>query len=147
MAYIDQADVEARLSKAVVRQICDDNNDGTPDPTVIARLIEDAEAKVESALRNVTAVPVPAPVPTEVKRLCLDGVEAYAAKRHPRHVRRDWEPLMKALDTDLDRIATGKRRLNGAPEPTGIHQGVVFVPPLTAAGEEQAKAFDDMGDF
>lgn len=147
MAYITQADLEARLSPAVVRQICDDNNDGAPDATVIARLIEDAEAKVESALRNVTAVPVPAPVPTEVKRLALDAAEAYAAKRHPRHVRRDWEPLMKALDTDLDRIATGKRRLNGAPEPTGIHQGVVFVPPLTAAGEEQAKAFDDMGDF
>lgn len=147
MAYISKADLEARLSAVVVRQICDDNNDGAPDTDVIARIIEDASAKVESALRNFTAVPIPDPVPTEVKRLVLDAAEAYAAKRHPRHVRRDWEPLMRAVDVDLDRLATGRRRLNGPPEPTGIHPGVVFQPPLTAAGEEQSKAFDDMGDF
>jgi phage gp36-like protein len=147
-SYISQADLEARLSAKVVRQICDDNNDGKADPSAIARIIEDAEAKFESAIRNVVSVLPLSPVPTEAKRLVLDIAEAYAAKRHPRYVRLDWERLMKACDVDLDRIATGKRRLNASPpEPTGIHQPPQQLGPISASGEEEARRFDDMGDF
>jgi hypothetical protein len=43
MAYWEKADLEARLSADVVRQILDDNNDGDAEADPIARLQSDRE--------------------------------------------------------------------------------------------------------
>ena len=124
MAYITQQDLEDRLGAEVVKQLYDDNLDGTADAGPIARWIKDATSKVDSYLRGIYALPLALPVPNEVSRLTLDVAEAMAARRHPNYVRRNWQELMAAAEKDLISLRRGTTRLDvqGAPEP-GANQG------------------------
>lgn len=144
--YIDESDVADRLSAQTVKAIYDDDNNGAADTGPIARLILDAESYVEGrALRGIYDLAAcRAAPPNEIVRLCLDAAEMYAAKRHPEYVRRDWEPLKKALDADLDALRTGKARLDvvSTPEPAKNEGGTVRSGD-PAAPEPKAKRFAD----
>lgn len=150
MAYITIEDLKDRLSEQVLQQILDDDNDGDPDATVVDRLISDAESKVNAALRNLYTLPLPTPPPNEVKRLALDVAEALAARRHPEYVRRDWEKLMSYADGELDKLSTGKRRLDvqSTPEPAA-NQRTEFRSgdPTSPTPASPPRRWDDMGDF
>ncbi len=152
------ADVQARLSARTVQAIFDDDNDGTADTNPIARLIEDAIAKVNGAIIGPGSVypnGLGASVPAEAKRLYLDAVVVYAAQRHPEYVRRDWVPLMDQLDKELDKLRTGKRGMGitTTPEPAANHGGSVVADAPDAngnavTGSDVSRTFlDGMGDF
>lgn len=116
MAYIDQTQLEARLSVETVRQILDDDQDGMADGTAVTRICADASSYVAATLQPVyTPWPLTAPYPEEVIRLTLDAAEAYAAKRHPEYVRRDWQKLFQHLDLQLDRLYGQRRSLAQEP--------------------------------
>lgn len=118
--WITQADLESRVSAAVVRRLLDDDRDGTADDNAVTRVIADSCAKVAGYVSPVyTRADVDAAVPPEVVRLSLDVAVAYLAQRHPEFVRRDWEPLMKYADAELKAMRAGKTNLgvDGSPEP------------------------------
>jgi phage gp36-like protein len=126
--YITKTDLENRLSAEVLVQICDDNNDGTADTGPVARLCADSSSKVAGYLRGTyDLAAVAANPPNEVIRLTLDVAVAYAAQRHGEYVRRDWGPLMKAAEHDLENLRKGLTRLDviATPEPAGNTGGTV----------------------
>ena len=147
--YIAQADLEARIGAQRVRDILDDDNNGTADPAPVARILADASAKVAGVLRGIYDLTVIASAPPEeVKRLALDVAVVYAAQRHPEVVRRDWQPLLKAVTQDLEDLRTGKARLDivSTPEPAANEGGSVVSTSVDEDGNP-GRVFDDMGDF
>ncbi len=131
MAYIDQDDLESRVSAAVLRQILDDDLDGTVDAAPLEQLCADATSKVDGVLRNKYPTwpdDFASDVPNEVKRLTLDVAVAMLAQRHPEYVRRDWSALMKHAEDELNMLSLGERRLDvdGAPEPAANQGGMVW---------------------
>jgi len=126
--YITQAALEARLSAAVVRRIYDDNNLGDAEETPISQLIKDAEAKFEGYCRGIYPLDaLRTAKPNEAVRLCLDVVEAMAAKRFPRAYTRDWQPLMDFVERELSGLRSRKTQLDvvGLPEPAANDGGYV----------------------
>lgn len=130
-AYATKKQLENRISADAVQRIYDDNNDGDADNDPINDLLFDATAKVDSYLSAVISTPVgkvgsPAEYPREVIRMTLDVAEAYAAKRHPEVVARDWEKLMKAAESDLKNYREGKTKLGSTPaDPAANHGATV----------------------
>lgn len=150
MAFWALSDLQARLSAETVKQILDDDNDGTADTEPLARLRADSDSYVLGALRGIYDLTViQASPPNEVKRLSLDAGVMYCAQRHPEYVRRDWEKLKRALDQDLDALRLGKRRLDvvGSPEPAANEGGSVVVPEIDDEEVSRMWDFSETGDF
>lgn len=127
--YITPVDVENRLSQQVVKQIYDDDESGDADAGPVAGLCADASSKVASYLRaNYSLDAVAENTPYEVVRLTLDVATAYAAQRFPSYVKRDWEKLMKAAESDLMKLRDGQTRLDvtTSPEPSRTVGGIVY---------------------
>jgi len=125
LPYWTLTDLEDRLSAETVRQVFDDDGDGTADTAAIARLQADCDSFVEGYLRGVYSLTaVRAAPPNQVKRLSLDYAEVVCAKRHGEYVRRNWKDLLDALTKELMAIRNGVIRLDveGTPEP-GANQG------------------------
>jgi phage gp36-like protein len=153
--YIVIGDLNDKISATVVRQILDDDLDGTADPTPVARAIADAESYVEGFLRvayDLTAIrALGTNVPNEIKRLCLDVCVAFLWERHPEYVRADGAKMLVRVRQELIDLRRGLRRLDivGTPEPPANRGGV------TLSGDEddpepRAPFFLDpgsMGDF
>lgn len=126
--YITQSDLEDRLSVAVVKQIFDDSNVGTASANPISRILKDASSKVAGYLRSTYDLDaVAASPPNEVIRLALDVAEAFAARRHPEYVRRDWKDLIAAAESELKLLRSGVTRLDVklAPESAANEGGSV----------------------
>lgn len=119
MPYWVLADLEARISKDVVRQVYDDNNFGNPDTDAIAQLQADSQSYVDGFLRAVYTIPLTPVVPGEVKRISLDVAVGYLAVRHPEYVRFDGHAMLDRARAELMDLRTGKTRLDvmGPPEP------------------------------
>lgn len=127
---LSTADLEDRFSPAVLVDIFDDDNDGTPDPAPLLRLLLDAQSYVEGALRHVydlSTLRGVDPWPNEIVRFILDRAEARAYVRHPEHARFDGYKMLDRVDKELtDLCNKGKRRLDadGSPEPAYNQGGV-----------------------
>jgi len=153
VAYIVQADIEARVSAQVLRQCLDDNNDATADVANVARLIADAESYVEGFLRkeyDLTAIrALGVACPNEIKRLCLDVATAYLVDRWPDYVRVDGTKLMDRARRDLMDLSAGKTRLDvvGSPEPAANNGGVVRSGNPDDTEVVPHIFIDSMGDF
>lgn len=98
----DLQDLEARISADTVKQILDDDNDGTADDNAVTRLIEDGSSYVIERIADVW--PIEDPPQRPLVRLGLDAATAYAAMRHPEYVRRDWKALFEWIDKQIDRF-------------------------------------------
>jgi hypothetical protein len=149
--YVDQSQVENRLSSAVVRRIADDNNDGASDSGPVNELIDSAEAMFEGAVRDVyTLTALRASGSFRARQIVLDLVQALAAKRFPRAMGREWEPLMQDARTQLRDLREGRSALDvvGSPEPAANKGGEI----LTGSVEDGAEPLDPtflggFGDF
>jgi phage gp36-like protein len=142
--YIKQADLEARLSAAVVKRIYDDNNLGAAEETPLSQLIKDAEAKFEGYCRGIyDLAALRLAKPNEAVRMCLDIAEAFAAKRFPRAYTRDWQPLMDFVDRELKRLRTSETRLDiaSSPEPAANVGGKVLLFGGKANSEDNDPSF------
>lgn len=147
--YFELADLEDRVSRTVLVQILDDDNNGTVDTAKFERLREDACAYVDGFLRRIYPLPLPGPeVPSEVKRLALDRAEAVLAVRHPEYRRIDGEKLKEQNRRELMDLAEGKTRLDvqGLPEPAA-NQGGTVRSNDPANVTPKAPVFSDMGDW
>lgn len=129
--YITLSDIEDRITQTVVRQILDDNVDGTPDENPLLRVIADSESYVEGFLRgnyDIAAIRLlGTSVPNEVKRLCLDIAVSFLYDRHPEYIRADGAKLLEVARRDLIDLRKGVTRLDvvGSPEPAANQGGVV----------------------
>ena len=143
--YFTQAELEARLSVATVKNIYDDDNDGAADTSSVDRLRVDATSKVASYLHGLYDLAViAASPPNEIKRLALDVAVAYAAQRFPSYVRRDWKPLLEAAEADLARLRSGKTLLDVVTVGENHDQVRSEVP---VADELEPRIFRDTGVF
>ena len=129
--YINQSDIEDRLSADIVQRILDDDADGFADTGPVDRAIADAEGYVEAFLRVAYDLAViralGTDVPNEIKRLILDVVTAYLWERHPEYVRADGNALLARARQELIDLKRGLTRLDivGSPEPPANRGGDV----------------------
>lgn len=137
------------MSAQVVLAICDDGDDGVPKAGPITRVIRDACAIIDSYLRGIYEVPLADPVPTIIEMVALDLVEGMLCRRHREYTMHDGEEVYKNGISMLEKIRTGKMRLNvmGAPEPPKNEGGTVRSG--NPASREPKKKFflDGTGDF
>ena len=139
--YVGVTDVENRISAAVVRRITDDDNDGDSDNGPISDLINSAEAMFEGAVRDIyTLTALRASRSFRARQIVLDLVQALAAKRFPRAMGREWEPLMQDARAQLKDLREGRSALDvvGSPEPAANKGGEI----LTGSVEDDAEALD-----
>src|SRR5512139_2657462 len=139
--YVGATDVENRISAAVVRRITDDNNDGSSDTGPISDLIDSAEAMFEGAVRDIyTLTVLRASGSFRARQIVLDLVQALAAKRFPRAMGREWEPLMQDARAQLRDLREGRSALDvvGSPEPAANKGGEI----LTGSVEDGAEPLD-----
>jgi phage gp36-like protein len=85
--YITDADVIAAIGETPLIAVSDDDNDGAPDPAVLAYAIESAEAEVESYLLGFYTFPLTDPTDRLVRLSALDFAVAFLFERHPEYVR------------------------------------------------------------
>jgi len=133
--YIKQSDLEDRLGKEAIRFILDDDVDGRPDSSPVARVLLDAESRFESYARgnyDLTALRAMGfagtnDVPNEVKRICLDLATAMLWQRYPQYVRAHGDRLWDRVQDELMDLRRGKTRLDivGTPEPARNQGGMV----------------------
>jgi len=153
MTYIVQADIEARVSAAVLVQILDDNEDGVVDTVPLARLIADSEAYVEGFLRgNYDLAALRAmgtACPSEVKRLCLDVAVSFLWDRFPEYVRADGAALMRRAREDMVALRQGVTRLDviGTPEPAANQGGATLSSDPDEPDVADKVFLDGLGDF
>jgi phage gp36-like protein len=145
--YFTAEELANRISAAAIKNIYDDDNDGTADSPAVDRLRADATSKVASYLHGLYDLDViAADPPNEVVRLALDVAVAYAAQRFPSYVRRDWKPLLEAAELDLGRLRSGKTLLDVATVGEN-HEQVRRENPVAPATEAPARSFRDTGVF
>lgn len=121
--YFTRAQLEARVSAKTVREVLDDNNDGTPDSDVIEQVRKDATSKVDSTLAAVGIVVDMNDVPYEVTRLSLDVAVAFLAQRHPEVMRKDWVALMAEAERELKALRDNETVLGPPPAPEAVLGG------------------------
>lgn len=129
--YLTQANLEDRLSVAVVRAILDDNADGTVDTGPLGQVLADAEAYCEGFARGIYDLTVLRALgtnaPTEWKRMCLDVAGCYLLERWPEYIRGDLLRMWERARTQLLDLRKGLTRLNigTTPEPAANQGGEV----------------------
>lgn len=109
--YVSQDEVEDFLSRSVVRDVLDDNNDGFADALPIARLIADGEALFNGKITGVYAMPLTAPYDPLCVTVSLMFIRALAAQRHPEVMRQDGSALMADAMSWADMIRSGKLQM------------------------------------
>ena len=72
MSYCDQAALTARFGEAEILAIADRDQDDVIDSALITQAIDDASNQIDSYLAARYALPMAAPVPGLVERLCAD---------------------------------------------------------------------------
>lgn len=129
--YVNQRQIENKLSAAVVVRICDDDNSGSvesDEDSPLGQLGRDAEAMFEGYCRGTYDLNDLRRVkPNEAVRLVLDCAEFLAAKRFPRAMNRDWTILEASVRAELKGLRRGDTRFDvvGAPEPASNEGGYV----------------------
>lgn len=162
--WLTDGAITARLGAPRLKQIFDDDNDGTPDDAVLDQLRHDAQGWVESALIGPGSIyPSGIPglaglagtAPPVLIKIGLDAVFALAAQRHPEVMRVEWKDYVEAVDKELDRIRMGKRGLGitTTPEPAANNGGKVEADATDCVGAQVTgldvpRTFlDGLGDF
>jgi phage gp36-like protein len=113
--YIAQADIEARVSARVLRQIYDDDRAGTAQAAAVAQLITDAESYVEEIVCGIYDIEeVRAAAPAAMKRLCLDAAVAYMRERWPSFTKTVTAKTWERLHTECEQVRLAQRRIDVA---------------------------------
>ncbi len=129
--YLTEQDCKDRLSPEVWQRILDDNADGTADTSPAQRLVDDVEGFVEGRIKPIYDLAklraLGTGCPNEVKRICLDVLEAYAMRRHSGYIRGDWRAIMAEAREDLRSLRLQECELDtdGDPEPAANTGGLV----------------------
>ena len=116
--YIDQADLEDRLTKTTATQLFDDNNDGVADVRAVNRLRFDASSYTMGLIGgeySLTTFPKGSALPNELVRIPLDVAEAMLAIRHPELVRKDGEKMLARVRLELKELKAGVSRVDITP--------------------------------
>jgi phage gp36-like protein len=136
MAYLTQADLEARMGVPKVLALYDDTNSGSVNTTALGVILQTASDLVDGTIaRSYTGTfPMASPQPVLVKEAAMLYAQALSIERKPELISRDDDSfpmkLRKQADTLCERIASGLSRLVDAPPPTAgvnLTGGLVFI--------------------
>lgn len=126
--YIEQVDLELRLTARVLAKITDDDRDASADAAVVDRVIADAESYCEARIMksygeaNIEALRVSGPdAPHEFRRLCVDAAEYMLYARHPDYIRGGWVQRKTELDKALDGLRMTEFRLPPTDAETAVN--------------------------
>lgn len=108
---IDVADIEQRLSRRIVINATDDDDDGFADELVVGQIRVDATSYVFGFLGGAYDFPLGSPYPNELVRIALDVATAYLARRHPEIVQYDSTALLEQARAELKDLKVGITRL------------------------------------
>lgn len=117
MGYCTQAQVSNYVSPARLVQLADHDEDGSADAAVIAQAIGHATGTIDSYLQVKFVVPLTAPYPEEIKRICMvltvcelqTGLDSLTEDHK--------DVCDQALD-ELQKIADGSKSVGLTPLPT-----------------------------
>lgn len=116
--FVVLADLEGRFGAARVRQYLDDDGDGTPDPDVVAVVLDDANADVTSRLlrKGHTAAELNLlAADSWLKRRATEIAIAYASERRPEWLNQmgegPYETLRKRARADLKEWQANEARI------------------------------------
>lgn len=121
-SYISQTDLENRISAATVRELFDDNLDGTADAVPVQDVIDQAEAEVNSYLSraypDLTLPVVQSPMPKVLVTASLMFAVPFSFLRHPEYVRTFGEnprgqSMLDQAHAFMERLCSGKQFLFG----------------------------------
>jgi phage gp36-like protein len=107
MAYATQADLEAAFGVKELVILADRDRDGTPEPAIITRAIEDAEGEINSYLASRYQLPLD-PVPAQIRAITCDIARYRMDAANPRQATKD--RYEAALGTLRD-LSVGKSTL------------------------------------
>ena len=127
MPYATQQDLEDRFGSDELKRVADRNADGVIDAAVVAKAIADADALIDSYLREVYALPL-ASVPGRLVRLATDLALFFC---YPSNPPEDVQRRRDDAEAYLLKIAKGLVSLDIAgvePAPAGGGQVAVQAP-------------------
>lgn len=116
MAYIDSDYIKARVDDSTLGKLTKEKGGSSPDESLIASKISDAEVRVNSSIGNRYDVPLTT-VPDKIKQITFD-IALYLIYRTHRTHKMDEEikwAYERALK-ELDRIEDGRTKLIGVSE-------------------------------
>jgi phage gp36-like protein len=137
MTYATPADLEAAFGASELRALADRDRDGAPDPAVMTRALEDADAEINSYLAARYALPL-SPVPAQIRAIACDVARHRLDALNPRDV---VETRYRAALAALRDLSTGKATLGQAG--AAASDPAAPAPPTTVSFVEGARAFGD----
>lgn len=156
--YIEQLDLELRMTALVVQQTTDDSRDAVAALDVINRVIADAESYVESGLQatygeeGIQALrALGKSVPHSVIRLCVDAAEFGLFARHPDYIRGGWDARRKLLDDQLASFRSTALRIEPVQDDAAVLPGARGEGFVDSGNADYPlcsnEIFDDMGIY
>jgi phage gp36-like protein len=116
VGYCTQAHISNYVSAARLVSLADHDGDGTADPAVIAQAIANASGTIDSYLQGLYVVPIPAPYPTEIRRICM-VLTVCELQRGLDSVTEDAAAACKEAMEELAKIADGTKNVGLVPLP------------------------------
>jgi hypothetical protein len=151
MGTVLQADLESAIPAETVRQIFDDDADGTADSAVITHFLETAEAMVLGAVEQLYSdaqiAEMQANPPTLYKLLIVWFAVGLAYDRHPEYVRANGNAWMDRADKLLTQVRKGERGFFRAGLAGPINEQAVSRSGVAASPDPIPRVWDDFGDF
>lgn len=112
MAYVTQAEVEAKIPPQTLRDQLDDDRDGVADDGLLDQIITNASDEVDAFLAGLFTVPFDDPAPKVVRSATLAFVcEALYARRLVGDSKNPFSTSAKSFRDMLKLIGTGKMQL------------------------------------
>jgi len=155
---VGQQELEDRVSKEVVKQVLDDDNDGTADGDPVRSLIGAVEGHILSTLETQydTDAIVDAMTVADaskklmrtrlmLKGLALDFCEGRIYRRHPEYGRQDGQEQINSAQKILDKLIKTDQTLPGI-SPQAANLGAEVFPDDETL-EVPKKFFDNTGIF
>ncbi|MFH2098177.1 MAG: DUF1320 domain-containing protein [Pseudomonadota bacterium] len=128
MAYCTQTDIEEQLTPDGLAQLSDDADLGEADASVMARAIEDADARIDSYCVNRYSVPF-SPVPVLVRKISVDLAIYDLMSRRFNEVPEERRRRFTDAISFLKDVGAGKATLGADATPTNTGQTVETVLP------------------
>ena len=146
--WIDAEYCENALSRQVMLQLFDDNDDGDLDENVVANLIERAEAHVYSFVIAEYGAETIKENDVLLKAAALEFFHAFACDRHPEHMREDGDRHFNRGVALMKRIQKAEQRppeTNAAARPVNV--GSYAAPSLPKIIGDSSDGTVNGGDF
>ena len=117
MGYCTQTHLSRYVTPARLVALSDHDGDGTADSAVVEQAIDNASGTVDSYLAKVFVVPIPAPIPAEIRRICM-VLTVCELQTGLDSLTEDQKRVCDQAIEELGKIANGEKEVGLMPTPT-----------------------------